>query len=565
MLNSWFGQNAAVAEAAALRRSLAVIEFEPDGTIIVANDIFLGLVGYKLSEIQGRHHRLFMAEEDARAEGYKAFWSDLASGRAMSQECRRVGAGGREVWIQASYQPVLNSAGEVVRVVKIASDITDRKLKAADAQGQIAAIRLSQGVVELTLDGEILDATDKFLEAAGYALNEIKGRHHRILIDEKDARSPAYEAFWADLRRGEYRAGEYRCLGKDGRAFWIRATFNPILDMSGRPFKVVQFAQDVTRQKLRSADTAAQIDAIGRSQAVIEFSVTGHILSVNANFTKAFGYGADEVVGRHHSMLMDAAAAQSADYAHFWEQLRRGEQQARVFQRRSKSGAPIWIQASYNPVLDDAGHVLKIVKFATDMTQVMAAAELADDTISKMHSIAATIEEYSSAFGEINSNMSRSMAATGDILDKSTSSGRESAQLQAAATSMEQVVDLIRRIAGQVNLLALNATIEAARAGEAGRGFSVVASEVKELARQTSQATDDIAAEIANVQAVSRSVADSIESIMAAARDVHAYVSGVATAMAQQSAATQEMSQHSQHAFGAVRDIGDRIKRLARS
>lgn len=563
MLKFLGGYDAARAELQALHRSLAVIEFLPDGTILGANENFLSTMGYALADIVGKHHQMFVTSGEADSPDYKKFWENLATGQFEAGEYKRIGANGREVWIEASYNPVLDRRGRVTKVVKFAAETTQQKLRMAEYQGQINAIGKSQAVIEFDLDGTIIAANDKFLNALGYNASEVVGKHHRIFVDPAEASSDDYRKFWENLRQGHYHAGEYRRFGKNGKEIWIQATYNPILDLNGRPFKVVKFAQDITAQKHRAADTSAQMEAINKSQAIIQFDLDGIVRDANQNFLEAFGYRTDEVIGRHHRMFVDAASANSQEYADFWKHLRGGEYHARVFQRLRKDGSKIWIQASYNPVFDESGKLIKIVKFASDMTGLMQAADVAEDTTARVQSIAAAIEELSAAVTEINNNMTLSKSATDGILAKSIASGEASEKLQKAAGSMEQIVAFIREIASQVNLLALNATIEAARAGESGRGFSVVAAEIKSLAQQTAVATDSIASEIASVQSISSSVASSVGAIVASAKDVHSYVSGVAAAMEQQSYVTREMSENAQHASIAVRDIGGRIRKLA--
>ncbi len=239
---------------AALDKTQAVIEFELDGTILGANENFLKAMGYHLDEVKGRHHGMFVDESYRLSPDYREFWAKLGRGEPQAGEYKRLGKHGREVWIQGAYNPILDARGHAVRIVKFATDITARKLQDADFRGQIASIGKSQAVIEFQLDGTILNANDKFLNAMGYTLDEVKGRHHSLFVDEAHKHSPEYREFWARLGRGEYQSGEYRRLGKGGREVWIQGSYNPILDLNGRPFKVVKYATDVTDQvKMRGA------------------------------------------------------------------------------------------------------------------------------------------------------------------------------------------------------------------------------------------------------------------------------------------------------------------------
>ncbi len=561
--NSHRASNTATAKIDAINRSQAVIEFDLNGIIIDANENFLGAVGYTLDEIKGQHHSMFAEPEYANSAEYKQFWEKLGRGEFEAQEYKRLAKGGREIWIQASYNPLFDANGKPYGVIKFATDITEQKLKNADYRGQIKAIGKSQAVIEFNLDGTIIDANENFLNAMGYALDEIKGQHHSMFAEPEYANSEEYRRFWKKLGRGEFEAQEYKRLAKGGREIWIQASYNPIFDMNGKPFKVVKYATDITAQKLRNADVKGQLDAISRVQAVIEFNLDATIITANKNFLAATGYTLEEVQGKHHSMFMEPSAAQSEEYKQFWDKLRRGEYESRVYKRLAKGGREIWIQASYNPILDMNGNPFKVVKYATDVTEIMKTEELASQTTGQMQSIAASIEEMSASIGEISSNMSLSQQATDDISVKIASSGEASDHLIETMESMEAVVGLIRDIADQVNLLALNATIEAARAGDAGKGFAVVASEVKNLANQTAQATDDIAEKISAVQVLTSNVADSIKDIVTSANSVSEYVGNVASAVNEQSAATGEISSNTQQASHSVADISHRIKQLS--
>ncbi len=230
----------------ALSKSLAVIEFKPDGTILTANSNFLGAVGYSLSEIQGQHHRMFCDQSYVNTPDYARFWSDLAAGKFQAAEYKRIAKGGKEIWIQATYNPVIDDAGRVLKVIKFATDTTAEKLKNADYQGKLAAIDKAQAVIEFNLDGTIITANQNFLSTLGYTLPEIQGQHHRMFCESSYTSSPDYTRFWDDLRAGRFQAGEYRRVGKGGKEVWIQASYNPIFDMNGKPFKVVKFASDVT-------------------------------------------------------------------------------------------------------------------------------------------------------------------------------------------------------------------------------------------------------------------------------------------------------------------------------
>ena len=232
----------------ALNRSQAIIEFTPEGTILTANPNFLKAMGYALNEVQGKPHSMFVDPAHAASAEYKAFWKKLAQGEFQTAEYLRYGKGGREVWIQASYNPILNTAGKVVKVVKIASDITERKQKSADFEGQVEAMNRSQAVIHFDLDGTILDANENFLSAMGYSLDEIKGRKHSMFVEKDHAASTEYRQFWKNLAEGKFQAGEFKRIGNGGREVWIQATYNPIFDSAGRPFKVVKFATDRTPQ-----------------------------------------------------------------------------------------------------------------------------------------------------------------------------------------------------------------------------------------------------------------------------------------------------------------------------
>ena len=538
----------AMAQAAAISRSQAVIEFNMDGTIVTANENFLGVLGYALGEIQGRHHSMFVDPSEPEGAGYREFWAKLNRGEYQAAEYRRVGKGGKEVWIQASYNPVLDSRGKPVKIIKFATDITARKVQSMENFGKIAAMGRSQAVVEFNMDGTIVSANENFLGAMGYALGEVQGKHHSMFVEPSERDGGAYRDFWASLNRGEFQAAEYKRLGKGGKEIWILATYNPILNEKGKPFKVVKFATDVTGQKLRAADLDGQITAIGKSQAVIEFRMDGTIITANENFLSALGYSLGEVQGRHHSLFVEPAERGSAGYQEFWARLNRGEYQAAEYKRIGRGGKEVWIQASYNPILDLNGKPFKVVKYAADTTQQALTRMRAERARSLIESVAAGSEEMNASILEISSTMVKSRQTASEAVTQVDSADLQAQRLTSATQSMEGIVDLIGNITGQINLLALNATIESARAGEAGRGFAVVASEVKNLASQAKQATDKISKEIAALNAISGDVVTALNSIKQAIEHVNEFVTTTAAAVEEQSAVTSDMSYNLQRA-----------------
>ncbi|WP_342316035.1 methyl-accepting chemotaxis protein [Lysobacter sp. FW306-1B-D06B] len=373
----------------------------------------------------------------------------------------------------------------------------------AELEGRIKAIDRVQAVIEFDLDGTIVHANENFLHTLGYRLDEIQGRHHRMFVESDYAQGAEYREFWAKLGRGEFDAGQYRRIGKGGREVWIQASYNPVFDSLGRPRKVVKFATDITAQKMQAADFAGQLAAISKAQAVIEFDLTGRILSANDNFLATMGYTLDEVVGRHHSMFAEDTYRNSAQYRDFWAKLGRGEYDAGVYRRLGKGGREVWIQASYNPIFDMNGKPFKVVKYATDITaqvrdtqalqhavaqtrDVVGAAQSGDltrriDTAGKTgsvadlcHGINALVDAMAGIIGQIQVAAdtigvgAREIAAGNNDLSQRTES--QAASLEETASSMDELTSTVRHTAEnarQANQLAIDASAIAVRGGDA--------------------------------------------------------------------------------------------------
>lgn len=541
---------------AAINASQCVIAFDTARRVIAVNDLFLQATGYRRDEVLGQMHSLFMDKEEAGSHAYTEFWNRLLGGEPMSGEFRRLGRDGREIWIQATYTPVRDAAGRVLRIVKLASDITARKRRAIDVDGQLQALNRSQAVITFNLDGTILDANDNFLSAVGYDWAEIVGRHHRIFVPDAERESQEYRDFWARLGKGEFFGGIFKRIGKGGREIYISATYNPILDDHGRPVKVVKFATDITELRLDMADKSGQIEAINRSQAVIEFALDGTILRANGNFLAVTGYREEEIKGRHHRLFMPAEDADTEAYRDFWKALGNGEYRTGTFRRVAKDGHDVWINASYNAIFDPEGRPFKVVKYASDVTRNVLARKRSEHVGAMLESVAAGAEEMSSSVREIATSMVRSRD-TAEAADHTAESATEATQRLARVTeSVGGIVNVIAEIAGQINLLALNATIESARAGEAGKGFAVVATEVKNLANQARAATERINTEIGDLRGASGEVVEALTSIRAAIDNVRQYVTSTAAAVEEQSAVAAEMSGSMQRAAKEAAAIG---------
>ncbi len=521
--------------------STCYMEVDAEGTIIEINERMCKAVGYSRADLLGRNGSILAFEEDLQQTGSTPEWQRLREGQAQSGEFRRKGAGNREVWFNAAGSGVRGVDGKLSRFFMVGTDITQERLAKQDLDGKLGAISRSQAVIEFDMEGRVLDANANFLKLMNYTLDDIRGRHHRMFADPVHAASIHYQAFWERLGRGEFESGEYKRLGREGREVWIQATYNPILDRSGRPFKVVKFATDVTELKLRNADYKAKVDAIDKGQAVIEFDLDGQVLNANRNFLSAMGYTNREIHGQHHSIFCTPEYTHSPEYRDFWLRLSEGEFVTGRFQRVGKFGREVWIQATYNPLLDLNGKVVKVIKYAYDVTKEVL---LEKYVTQRSREMSESVQHLIDSITQIaaNSGVAAELAQETNVAARS---GYDSLQksieaidnIQASSVKMSEIVRVIGEIAGQTNLLAFNAAIEAARAGQHGVGFSVVAGEVRKLAERSSQAAREIsklieeaALHVNQGAQVSKSAATSFEGILAAVMRTGNSVSAIASA-----------------------------------
>ncbi len=491
---------------AAIDKSQAVIEFQLDGTIISANQNFCATMGYTLEEIRGRHHSMFAEAGFAQSAGYRAFWEKLGRGEYDAGQYKRLGKGGREVWIQASYNPILDTSGRPYKVVKFATDITAAKMRAADYEGQLAAVSKAQAVIEFTLEGIILTANENFCGTMGYSLEEIRGRHHSMFADAAYAQSSEYRAFWSKLGRGEYDAGQYRRVGKGGREVWIQASYNPILDMNGKPFKVVKYATDITAQRKTARMNAAFKGALDNVTAnvmvadmdcnIIYMNVAAGVLMSNgqADFRRDLpNFDAARLIGTNIDVFHKNPAHQRNMLAKLD---RTASSQMKIGSRTMRITA--------NPMIGDGGERLGTVVEWADRTQelsveaevqdIVAAAIKGDvDRRIDLNGKDGFFLNLSRGINELTGNMaevvSQVKTAAGEVsrgaeeisqgnANLSQRTEEQASSLEETASSMEEMTSTVKQNAenaGQANQLALAAREQAEKGG------AVVARAVKAM------------------------------------------------------------------------------------
>jgi len=508
---------------AAIGKSQAIAEYGIDGRVQTANDNFLSAFGYTLGEIQGQHHSMFVGTDERGSMDYRLFWDKLARGESASGEFLRVGRDGKTVWLQAGYCGVVDAEGKPCKVIEIASDVTEAKLKAIEVETELKVrsdIMNETSIVSYAdLRGDILSVNEKYIEISKFSRDELIGRPHSI-TRHPDMPKEVFKEMWGTIGRGRMFRGKIKNRAKDGTPYYVDAVIAPIMGDNGKPKKYLGVRYDITATETERHNMKGVLDAIDASFAYIEFDTDGNINTANNNFLQVVGYRLDEVVGKHHRIFVDPAYASTSAYADFWADLKNGKSFVDTFKRIAKSGEEVWIQAVYSSVKDEMGRVVKVVKIALDVTKEKRAARALQDAVEqtqgvvgaaqegdltqripmegKSGSIAdlcegvnALVENMATVVGQVKDASEVISTASKEIAqgnaDLSARTENQASSLEETASSMEELTSTVKQNAdnaGRANQLAAGASDVAVRGGDVVRQVVVTMNGISESSKK---------------------------------------------------------------------------------
>tara|TARA_R110002167_G_scaffold13061_8_gene55257 strand:+ start:251 stop:2530 length:2280 start_codon:yes stop_codon:yes gene_type:complete len=445
------------------------------GDIVTVNEKFIEVSKYDRSELIGQPHNT-TRHPDMPKETFKQVWATIRRGDTFRGVIKNRAKDGTPYYVDAVIAPFIGDNGKPSRYLGVRYDITEQELERQNAMGILGAIDESYGYIEFDLNGTIIKANKNFLNLMEYQLDEIEGKHHRIFIDPAQSALPAYAQFWSDLNAGKAQNDIFKRITKSRKEVWIQAVYAPVKDEMGRVFKIVKIATDITAQRTQAADYEGQIEAISKSQAVIEFNMDGVIQTANEAFLSTMGYTLSELRGKHHSMFVDNAYRSSHEYKVFWEQLNAGEYATGEYKRIAKGGAEVWLQASYNPILDLNGNPFKVVKYASNITgrktainevkRVLMSLSEGDLTTSIEEEFEGEFKELGDAINSFVTELSDTISQIHEAVETISSASTEisqgntdlSSRTEQQASSLEETASSMEELTGTVRLNSENAT-----------------------------------------------------------------------------------------------------------
>lgn len=584
----------------AIYQSQAIVEFDMAEKITFTNENFQKILGYAPEEVDGRSYVSLFDPEQASDLAHKQLWSKLNAGQASSGELKFIGKNGKEVWMVVSFNPLSDQTGTPYKVVCFATDITESKV---ELKVRNDIMNLTSIVSEADLRGDILNVNEKFIEVSKYNRQELIGKGHNT-TRHPDMPKEVFKEMWGTIGRGKIFRGLVKNRAKDGTPYYVDAVIAPIMGDNGKPKKYLGVRYDITEAEIERQNMKGVIRAIDASYAYIEFDTLGNVITANKIFQDTMGYSESDLKGKHHRQFCDPQYAASSEYNFFWPDLKSGKSNQGVFKRVTKSGEEMWLQAVYSPVTDETGRVNKVVKIATNVTELTKAiiyleqmanglaasalqltslatemaenakktsqdsemaTNLSAEVASGVQIVATNTEEMVASIKEISRSANESASMSKHTLSSALETNKTISKLGLSSQEIGNVIKVISSIAQQTNLLALNATIEAARAGDAGRGFSVVASEVKELAKQTAKATEDIAYKITAVQKDSNAAVEAISEISVSIEKLNSLSGAIAASVEEQTATTNEVSRVVVQSAKGVDSIATTVKAVSKA